>query len=151
MSEYKDEFDTAGESRFNTDVKITDFAGELLLLTPTEYIEEFETTFGTKDALVSDVVVLSADGGPVEYPDVLIFQGGLIGALKRRVPTEGKPGRKMLGVLGKGEAKKGQNAPYVLSSPDDNQKQAARDYLAGRTVASATAADPAVDPFAVKK
>lgn len=137
----RDEFDTAGAY-----VAVKDLLGELVLFTPSEYVEEVKTDFGDKDAVVTDLVVLTAQGGPVEYQDVMIFQGSLIGALKRKIPG----GRKLLGVIAKGEAKKGQNAPYILAAPDDAQKQVARDYLAGRTIENATEDAPADDPFAVK-
>lgn len=133
-----DEFDTAGEY-----VAIKDLLGELVLFTPTEYVEEIQTDFGTKDAVMTDLVVLSQDGTP-EYTDVMVFQGSLIGQLKRKIPN----GRKLLGVIAKGEAKKGQNAPYILTAPSDEQAQTARDYLAGRTV-QAAAPTKADDPFAV--
>ena len=136
-----DEFDTAGSY-----VAIKDLLGELVLFTPTEYVEEVSTDFGTKDAVMADLVVLTAEGGPVEYDDTMIFQGSLIGQLKRKIPG----GRKLLGVIAKGEAKKGQNAPYILSAPTDDQKQMARDFLAGRVVAAATAPAEVEDPFAVK-
>ncbi|MGH6978004.1 MAG: hypothetical protein ACRED4_01725, partial [Brevundimonas sp.] len=118
----KDEFDTAGGY-----VAIKDLLGDLVLFTPSEYVEEVKTDFGDKDAVMTDLVVLTAEGGPAEYTDVMIFQGSLIGALKRKIPT----GRMLLGVIAKGEAKKGQNAPYILTSPDEAQTQMARDYLAG--------------------
>lgn len=133
-----DEFDTAGEY-----VAIKDLLGELVLFTPTEHVEEVQTDFGTKDAVVTDLVVLSQDDTP-EYTDVMVFQGSLIGQLKRKIPN----GRKLLGVIAQGEAKKGQNAPYILTAPTDEQAQAARDYLAGRTV-QAAAPSQADDPFAV--
>lgn len=136
-----DEFDTAGAH-----VKIAELLGELVLFTPTEYVEEFQTEFRMQDAVVTDLVVLSAENGPAEYSDVMIFQGSLIGALKRKIPT----GRKLLGVVAKGEAKKGQNAPYILTAPTDEQKELASRYLAGQKI------DPvkpnmtkAEDPFAV--
>jgi hypothetical protein len=77
----------------------------------------------------------------------MIFQGSLIGALKRKIPT----GRSLLGVIAKGEAKKGQNAPYILSAPTDEQKQMARDFLAGRKVEAAVPSAEDDDPFAVKQ
>jgi hypothetical protein len=135
----RDEFDTAGAY-----VAVKDLLGELVLFTPTEYVEEVQTDFGTKDAVVTDLVVLSQNGA--EYQDVMIFQGSLIGQLKRKI----QGGRKLLGVIAKGEAKKGQNAPYILAAPTDEQKQAARDFLAGRVVEQATAAPESDDPFAVK-
>ena len=136
----KDEFDIAGSY-----VAIKDLLGELVLFTPTEYVEEVTTDFGTKDVVLSNMVVLTAEGGPAEYDDQMIFQGSLIGQLKRKIPG----GRKLLGVIAKGEAKKGQNAPYILTSPTDEQKQLARDFLAGRTIDAATEPE-ADDPFAVK-
>ncbi len=146
----RDEFDTPGAY-----VAMKDLMGELVLFTPTEHVEEVATDFGTKDAVVTDLIVLTAEGGPAEYTDVMIFQGSIIGSLKRKVPvyTNGvltREGRKVLAVIGKGEAKKGQNAPYILIAPDDDQKQLARDYLAGRTIDAASAAPAAEDPFAVK-
>lgn len=135
----KDEFDTAG-----TYVAIKDLMGELVLFTPTEYLEEVATSFGDTDAVLTDLVVLSQPGTP-EYTDVMIFQGALIGQLKRKIPN----GRKLLGVVSLGEAKKGQSAPYQLAAPTDEQKQAARNYLAGLTVSAAVQEEPA-DPFAVK-
>ncbi|AMD42786.1 hypothetical protein SEA_XKCD426_45 [Streptomyces phage Xkcd426] len=134
-----DEFDTAGSY-----VAVKDLLGELVLFTPTEYVEEVTTDFGTKDAVLTDLVVLTAEGGPAEYQDCMIFQGSLIGQLKRKIPAN----RKLLGVIAKGEAKKGQNAPYILSAPTDEQKQVARDYLAGRVIETAAPAK-AEDPFAV--
>lgn len=133
----RDEFDTPGAY-----VAMKDLLGELVLFTPTEYIEEVTTDFGTKDAVVTDLVVVSQGGA--KYSDVMIFQGSLIGQLKRRVSS----GRKLLGVIGKGEAKKGQNAPYLIEAPTDEQMQMTRDLLAGRIVAEATPTK-VEDPFAV--
>ena len=139
----RDEFDTPGAY-----VAVKDLLDQLVLFTPTEYVEEVTTDFGTKDAVTTDLVVLSGPEAGTEYTDVMIFQGSLIGTLKRKIPG----GRKVLGVIAKGEAKKGQNAPYILQAPDDDQKQVARDYLAGRTIADATEPEAdGGDPFAVKK
>lgn len=137
-----DEFDTAGSY-----VQVKDLLGELVLFTPTEYVEEVETQFGKKDGVTTDMVVLTAQGGPAEYTDQMIFQGSLIGALKRKIPTR----RPLLGVIAKGEAKKGQSAPYILTAPTDEQQQMARDYLAGRKVEQALPEKPSApeDPFAV--
>lgn len=139
----RDEFDTPGAY-----VAVKDLLDQLVLFTPTEYVEEVTTDFGTKDAVTTDLVVLSGPEAGTEYTDVMIFQGSLIGTLKRKISG----GRKVLGVIGKGDAKKGQNAPYILLAPDDDQKQVARDYLAGRTIADATEPEAdGGDPFAVKK
>jgi len=141
MSRERDEFDTAGPS-----VPLKDLLGELCLFYPTEHVEEVQTSFGTKDAVLTDVVVLSQKDQP-EYQGVMVLQGKMIGLLKRKIGT----GRPTLGVVAKGEAKKGQNQPYILDAPNDLQKQVARDFLAGRTVdaaaVAATSGEPK-DPFA---
>lgn len=61
-----------------------------------------------------------------------------IGRMTLAVPETYKPGK----IAGKGNA-------WGLVDPTEEQKQTARDFLAGRTVAAATAAPAADDPFAV--
>jgi hypothetical protein len=136
----RDEFDSAGAY-----VAVKDLLGELVLFSPTEYVDEVATDFGTKDAVLTDLVVITAEGGPAEYADVMIFQGSLIGQLKRKIAGQ----KKLLGRIDRGEAKKNQNAPYILTAPSDEDKQLARDYLAGRVVAAAAPLTKAEDPFAV--
>ncbi len=163
-----DDFDSPSEY-----VNMSELVGELLLFTPTEYIEKDEdtqqgvnTVHGLKDAIITDLVVVSKGES---YDQVMILQGPLIGALKRKLPvapqftgtdpngnrimSEAKPGRKLLGVLGRGEAKRGQNAPFKLEAPTDEQKQMTRDYLAGKAVAAAEPEAPSAeeDPWSVKK
>lgn len=126
--------------------RIQDLDGHLLLITPLEYLTDISTTFGDTDAVDADVVDL---GDGTEYSSMRVFPGGLVGTLKRAAkfneanpagdPATGRP-KMVLGVLGKGEAKKGQSAPWVLIPPSDEDKQTARDYLAKR---------PTDDPFSV--
>lgn len=139
----RDEFDSAGEY-----VQVQDLVGKLVLFTPVEYIEEMVTSFkpdGT-DVIKTDIVVLDEDGTQTEYDDVLIFQGGLIGKLKKQLTIEKTMDRdpvtgvvshfettttrRILGVVGKGEAKKGQHPPYVIDKATDAQKDLARAYVA---------------------
>lgn len=119
---------------------ITEYAGQLLLVTPTEYVESMSTSFGDTDAVRVDFVVLDAPDGPEEVEDTLVFQRMIIGALKRQAifneknsvdPATGFP-KMTLGVLIQDEdrKKKGQSAPWVLSEPNDEQKALARQYLA---------------------
>lgn len=129
--------------------RIQDLEGLLLLITPLEYLTEISTTFGDTDAVDADVVVLDAENGPVDYSSMRVFPFALVGTLKRAAkfneanpagdPATGRP-KMVLGRLGKGEAKKGQSAPWVLQAPVDADKQLARDYLAKR---------PVDDPFSV--
>lgn len=128
----KSEFDVAGDY-----VEIKNLVGQLVLFTPLEYIESMTTAFSdNKDAVRADVVVF--DGDDVnEHPDSLIFQGALIAALKKKLsyqpsierdPVTGvvteyvtTTSRRVLGVIAKGEAKKGQSEPYVLGKPSPEQ------------------------------
>jgi hypothetical protein len=159
----RDEFDSG-----NTYVELRDFLGSLILFTPTEYIPvEYKknpttgetlldsqgkpmilsgitTVHGVKDAVITDMVVFGSNGAET-YHDVMILQGKLIGALKNRA----KSGRKFLGVLETGEARRGQNAPFQLANPDEKQKQIARDFLAGKAVEAATSPVEEDDPFKV--
>lgn len=107
-------------------VKITEFEGRLLLITPTSYEEDIETSFGTKDAVKANVVVLDekAPADSENHEGILMFQGRLIGQTK---PFVGKG--LVLGRLGKGEAKKGQSAPWMLDDPTDAEKKIGREYL----------------------
>jgi hypothetical protein len=130
---------------------ITEYGGQLLLVTPTEYVESMSTSFGDTDAVRVDFVVLDGPEGPEEVEDTLIFQRMLIGALKRQAIFNEKNGvdeatgypKMTLGVLiqDKERQKKNQSAPWVLAEPNAEQAQLARDYLAGKKQ------EPA-DPFA---
>jgi hypothetical protein len=107
-------------------VKITEFDGRLLLVTPVGYEEEVDTVHGKKDAVRANVVVIDekAPTASERHDDVLIFQGNLIGATKRYV------GKGMVvGRLGLGEAKPGKNAPWLLNTATDDEKTLVRTYL----------------------
>lgn len=108
-------------------VKVTEFEGRLLLVTPTAYEEGIETQYGAKDAVRASVVVIDEEAPEKseKHDDVLMFQGRLIGQTK---PFVGKG--LVLGRLGKGEAKKGQSAPWMLEDPTDDDKVKGREYLA---------------------
>jgi hypothetical protein len=108
-----------------TGAKITTFEGRLLLITPTEHREGIVTAFGPADAVVADVVILDGPTpGQQEY-GVLVFQKALQGQLRPKIGT----GRMVLGRLGRGIAKAGQSAPWILSEPTEADKQAARAHL----------------------
>lgn len=155
MSQQRDEFDSAGSgARTN----LREQMGKLVLFSPTEYLAlekdgngnvigggVMTTDYGRKDAVVTDMVVIDAVGGPEKFEDVMIFNGKPIGDLKRRV------GGMYLARIAEGTEKVKGNYPILLAEVTEADKQIARDYLAGRKVAAATApaAPSAEDPFAV--
>ena len=114
-----------------SDVKITEFLGELLLVKPTEVIEEMDTEIGTaKDVVRADFVVLTGDAEGKQVEDALVFQVALKRALLK-VLDGANP--YLLGRLGLGNKKKGKNAPFIFEKPDDDDMDVARAWLAANT------------------
>jgi len=114
-------------------IKPADVEGHLLVVEPSEYISTMSTSFGDTDAVritVHDVTAAKT------YESVLWFSGALVGSLKSRV------GQKVLGVMGKGTAKPGMSAPWILQDASGNDKAvaAATVYLTGQVTAQLTQA-----------
>jgi hypothetical protein len=112
-------------------VKITDYDGQLLLITPTGHEQGISTAYGPADAVDCTVVVLDGADAGQSFDGVRIFQKALQGQLRPKVGT----GRMVLGRLGKGTAKPGQSAPWLLAEPTEADKQTARDHLAKQPAA----------------
>lgn len=126
-----------------------DYQGNLILVWPTEYKTGIKTAFGDSDAIAARVVVLDGTSGVEEHDNVLFFQGALISTLKPSVGST-KP---VLGRLGRGTAKPGQTAPFILVPFTEADAKTARDYFAtqfGGTTATPNAAPvaPNADPLA---
>lgn len=113
----------------SSNVRIADFKGHLLLCTPTEHLEKISTTYGEKDAIVTDIVVLDRGKDYEEYTGVLVFQGALIGALKRRIGNTKQP--MLLGRLGQEQRDKG-NPAWVFQPITEDDAIAARTYLSSK-------------------
>lgn len=154
MQQQRDEFDSAGSG---ARITLRELIGKLVLFYPTEYLAVerdsdgkaisggvLTADYGRKDPVVTNLVVLDADGGPEVYDDVMIFNGKPVGTLKRRL------GGMYLARVAEGTEKVKGNYPMLLAGVTEDDKQMCRDYLAGRKVAAATAPAPvAEDPFAV--
>lgn len=91
--------------------------GKLLLIEPQALESNVKTSLGEKEAVRGTVTILDGDSAGTEISDTLIFPRVLIGQLRSRI------GQKVLGRLGQGEAKPGQNAPWKLheATPADIQ------------------------------
>ena len=120
-----DPFDRpAAGGKFNA----KDHNGKLLLITPTGYRENVSTTFGTKDAVAANIVVIDEKSvkDSEEIEDALLFGGVLIGQTKAKI------GKGMvLGRLGQKPTDKG-NPAWILTDPTDADANTARAYLASR-------------------
>ena len=127
---------TAPAAGGGSDVRPADLEGHLLIVEPLEYCESIPTSMGDKDAVR---VTLHDVTESATFNDVLWFPKVLVGSLKGRI------GQKVLGVLGKGTAKPGQSAPWILidASTEADAVTAATAYL--NSVAGAQfASDPEI-------
>lgn len=110
-----------------TGVKWEDFKGALLVIEPHKLEEGVLTSLGAKDAVRADVHVLDGPNAGDTYADTLIFPRVLIGQTRASI------GKKVLGRLGQGNAKPGQNAPWMLSEATPQDQAAAQAWLAQRS------------------
>jgi|694.fasta_scaffold28485_7 hypothetical protein len=122
-----------------SDVRPADLEGHLLVVEPLEYVASIPTSMGDKDAVR---VTIHDITDTATYEDVLWFPKVLVGSLKGRV------GQKVLAVLGKGTAKPGQSAPWILvdATTDNDCVQAATTYL--DAIAGNQFTDPEVEQLA---
>lgn len=114
------EFTSPGAAGGN--FSIADAEGHLVVVDVHSYEQGVVTSLGEKDAISATVHDIDAAH---TSEDALIFPKVLVGSLKARV------GQKVLARVGKGVAKPGQNAPWILedASGDAAAVAAATEYL----------------------
>ena len=132
---------TAPAAGGGSDVRPADLEGHLLIVEPQEYCESIPTSMGDKDAV--RVTIHDVTEGET-HEDVLWFPKVLVGSLKGRI------GQKVLAVLGKGTAKPGQSAPWVLidATTEADAVKAATAYLDSIAGNQFATADPEVEQLA---
>lgn len=116
-----DEFAAPASS---TGITFADYKGRLLMFDVKSVETDVQTSFGPKDAVRADVTVIDGDSAGETFNDALIFPSVLIGQIR------GAVGRKVLGRLEQGNAKPGQQPPWKLADPTEDDKAAARAQLA---------------------
>ena len=104
------------------------------MVEPREYIQSMATAMGSSDAVRCTIHDITDS---TTYDEVLWFSSVLVGSLKSRI------GAKVLGIMGKGVAKPGQTAPWLLNdaSADPGSVADAKRYLAAAPAAPAVDAD----------
>lgn len=107
-------------------IQWADHNGRLMLIEPHAVETGVKTSLGEKDAVRADVTIIDADGGPQEFHDALIFPRVLMSQTRSMI------GKKVLGRLGQGQAKPGQNAPWRLDDPTDADIAAGTAYVQQR-------------------
>lgn len=134
---------TAPATSGGADVKPADLEGHLLVIEVAEFVPSVTTSYGEADAIRATVHDITTQD---TYEDVLWFPKVLVGSLKARV------GERVLAVMGKGTAKPGQSAPWVLTDATGEPElvAAATAYITGQAASSmkAPAADPVVEEIA---
>jgi hypothetical protein len=115
--------------------------GSLLYITVKEVRRDLPTSMGTANAVLCDVAVLDGEhkGSTFEFDDVLLFPKVLFGQLS---PAAGSDDPVVVGRLGKGQAKPGKSAPWVLDPPNAKDLEIAAKYEAFAAKAKAAQDDP---------
>lgn len=95
----------------------------LLLIDVHDLAKDITTTFGITDAIRADITIIDGPDIGTTYTDTLIFPRALKAQLASKI------GKKVLGRLGQGQAKPGQNPPWLLSAPTPADQATATAYL----------------------
>ena len=118
-------------------ISFDELNGSLLLIFVHELVKDVPTSFGDADAIRCDVTVLDGDHITDQYSDTLIFPRVLVSQLRKNV------GAMVLGRLGQGAKKPGQNPPWILTAATDTEKQVGEKWLASITK------EPSIDENAI--
>lgn len=124
-----DPFDTASGM---SGERVANLVGELLLITPLEFMPDFSTSVGKSDTVRVDLVILSGDRAGEEVPGMLVFQQALVRDLKRSLE---KGSKFFLARLGIGNKKPGQNPPYIFLQLEDDDRAVGVKYLKEKAAA----------------
>jgi len=114
---------------------LADLLGATLVIQAHEAITDLVTSFGVTNPVRATVTVIDGTHAGQVYTDTLIFPKVLASALRSKVG-----GAPVAGKLGKGNAKPGQSAPWILEPLTDAEKKKA-------AAAYAKISAPAVDGF----
>lgn len=104
-------------------ITFEDFLGKLFVVEPLEVEKGVKTIHGESDAVRANVYVLLGPDKVEEFEDTLIFPKVLQSQTRRKI------GSYVVGRLGQGEAKRGQNAPWVFEAPSDGDLSKASKFL----------------------
>ena len=119
--------------------KVADLAGQLLIITPTDYKTGIKTIHGDAEAVEVSLVNLDTNK---TYDSVLFFNVALRSALKQKI------GQKVLARIGQGTAKPGKSAPWILLDATTDQAALAKANAYLGVASAAAPATPAAVPAA---
>lgn len=107
-----------------------DFKGKLFVVEPLEVEKDVKTVHGDSDAVRANVYVLLGKDKQEEYEDTLIFPRVLQSQTRKNV------GSIVVGRLEQGEAKKGQNPPWVFAEATAADLKKAADFWSKKALSS---------------
>lgn len=121
-------------------VEWKELLGALLIIDVHAVKTGIQTTYGLSDAVQATVTIADGPQAGTVHPDTLIFPRVLQSQLS------GKIGAKILGRLGQGVAKPGQDPPWMLNPATDADKAQAGAVLTHLASSGLQGAAPAVAP-----
>lgn len=98
--------------------------GTLLYIVVGELKKDIDTSFGKANAISATITALDGAKKGETFDDVLIFPRVLVSQLQADI------GESVVGRLGKGEAKPGKSAPWLLGAPTEADLEVATKYEA---------------------
>lgn len=110
--------------------------GSLMIFEPLSLESGINTVHGEADAVKANVSIITGPGEGEDHSDVLVFPRMLAGQLRSNI------GKKVVGRLGQGEAKKGQSPPWLLAEATEDDLTKAKEYLSKKTSGLTSAEAP---------
>jgi hypothetical protein len=108
--------------------RMKDYKGRLVIVTPSEFIDDFQTSIGETEVIIADVVVID-EKNPAESKELsstVFFGKAIVPYLKRKLDK----GEKALGRYTQREAtSKGKSGAWALQKPTPEEMQLGLKYL----------------------
>ena len=115
---------------------LDDLNGALLRIEVLEALSDVQTVHGPANPVRANVAVLDGSFKAETFDDALIFPRVMAGQIRPSI------GKVVLGRLGRGQAKPGKNAPWLLAAPTEADVATARKYEAYAAEKAAQADEP---------
>jgi hypothetical protein len=122
MANDKDDLFTLPED-VSAGIKLEDIEGHLVIMRATGEMTKIDTKIGPSEYLPAEVLDLDDPENAGVWQEIWIFSTG-VGSQLKASQRQKKP---IVGVIGKGEAKPGNNAPWLVLDPDAAQVKRARE------------------------
>lgn len=110
--------------------------GSLILIEPSEFLTDFETSAGVSNAVRATVAVIDGPGVGESYGDALLFGKVLTGQLRNSI------GVKVLGRLGQGAKVAGKSPAWILNPAEAADIAKAEAWVTAQAKPAVTSAAP---------